>query len=282
MQLPVHQTAKSGANQPPAGFTISSPQRTPWVARTPAFCWMDPWGTGAGREGSGEPRQHWGTVELVWGSGLQGATYPLAFRASPTPRGLCSSAGRHSGEGWTGRPEHHYKVSTQLTCPLFLDLTLTAASSVLLPRYLFRTLSLPGRILTTRNGSVGKKMPDIKLIRKRWGGMLQTLFMTYKGRIKMLIIFLRALHMTFQINLGLRFSVTVSPAPTHSVHIWYFKSPSEKRALMWLAQPRQSSSVNHYWIVHNQYSENMPVLQENVNSWLMSDISQQHPPSSVN
>lgn len=208
MQLPVHQTAKSRANQPPAGFTISSPQRTPWVARTPAFCWMDPWGTGAGREGSGEPRQHWGTVELVWGSGLQGATYPLAFRASPTPWGLCSSAGRHSGEGWTGRPQHHYKVSTQLTCPLFLDLTLTAASSVLLPCYLFRTLSLPGRILTIRNGSVGKKMPDIKLIRKRWGGMLQTLFMTYKGRIKMLIIFLRALHMTFQINLGLRFSVT--------------------------------------------------------------------------
>lgn len=119
-------------------------------------------------------------------------------------------------------------------------------------------------------------MPDIKLIRKRWGGILQMLFITYKGKIKMLVIFIYALHMTYFKWIwayDFQFTKSVSPTPTHSVHIWYLKSPNEKRALMWLAQPRQSSNANRYWIVHSKYSENVcACVGGNPNSWLMSGI----------
>lgn len=123
-------------------------------------------------------------------------------------------------------------------------------------------------------------MPDIKLIRKRWGGILQMLFITYKGKIKMLIIFIYACHMTYFKWIwayDFRFTKSVSSTPTHSVHIWYFKSPNEKGTLMWLAQPRRSSIVYHYWIVHDNYSENVcAYVRANSNSGLMSGISHQH------
>lgn len=109
------------------------------------------------------------------------------------------------------------------SCPLFLDLNLIAASFLWHPPY-FRILSLPGEILATRNRSVGENMPDIKLIRKRWGGILQMLFITYKGKIKMLVIFIYALCMTYFKWIwayDFQFTKSVSPTPTHSVHIWY-------------------------------------------------------------
>ena len=102
------------------------------------------------------------------------------------------------------------------SCLSFLDLTLIATSLLLHPHYLFRILSLPGEILTTWNRSVGESTPDIKLIRKRWGGILHMLFITYEGKIKMLIIFIYALHI-FQVDLGLWFLVyKVSFSDTYS------------------------------------------------------------------
>lgn len=38
-------------------------------------------------------------------------------------------------------------------------------------------------------------MPDTKLIRKRWERILQMLFITYGGKIKMAIIFIYAVRM---------------------------------------------------------------------------------------
>ena len=87
--------------------------------------------------------------------------------------------------------------SPNSSCLLFLDFTLIAASLLLHPHYLFRILSLPGEILTAWNRSVGESTPDIKLIRKRWGGILHMLFITYEGKIRMLIIFIYALYMTY-------------------------------------------------------------------------------------
>lgn len=163
------------------------------------LCWRHLCGRRYGERGglwARGARQHraWGSWLVAW---VTVTPRPFAWQGHSHPLGPAQLCSVSCGEGENREAWCHSKSPLNSSCPLSLDLNLIAASFLLHPYYLFRSLSPVGEILTTWNRSIEENMPYIKLIRKRWGGILQMVFTMYKGKIKMPIIFIHAVHMTY-------------------------------------------------------------------------------------